>query len=94
MVFRGKPSCPTTLCVHKDVFFKCRQGICHESQADAKIFTELVDDESVLLNEVENPHSIVKYGALGIYAELVNSYLHRNLSWESDIVDALAFRTY
>lgn len=61
--------------------------MCHESQSDAKIFTELSDDESALLNTVENLHLNVTYGALGVYVESVNSYLRRNLSWESDIVD-------
>jgi len=68
----------------REVFFECRENIYHESKADSGV--SKVGDS--ILNVMESVWTQMFRGQVGTYGDIVTSYLRRELTFESDFVDA------
>ncbi len=71
----------------EEIFFECRQGVFHESQAQLDMFAR---DNKNVLHVVDNFGMSIFNGHVGVYSKTVSSYLHKDLTRESDILDAFS----
>ncbi len=70
----------------QEIFLECCRGLHHESKSDSKIFWGW--QGSGILDVIENFWREICSGEVGKYADVVTSYLRKDLTRESDIADA------
>lgn len=71
----------------QEVFFECSSEIYHDSHADSKKISR-IGKANPVLNVVRNPWKTLSNGPVGVYGIVVTSYLNKDLTRQSDILDA------